>query len=135
MMYSLPVLGRTLASGLAALVLVLGDPVCACAGSPQQSRPAEHCSSGETHRSASPSGREPVHSDAECSHCNQLEAQNAKIERAALGYPGSSAPVVTLTVTELVASEVRVRPLGSSSNLPPPRSSSDLLSLICTLRI
>jgi len=134
MLYALPLSGRTLVSGLAALALVLGGSVCACAGSSEQSRSAP-CFSGESHGAASPSGCEPVHTDTECSHCEQPGDQTAKIERAADGHSGSSAPVAILPVAELVVAKARIRPLGSINNLPPPRSSSDLLSRICKLRI
>ncbi len=128
MMCPLTLFGYRFVANLAVLILLLGNPVCACAESSDQSQGEGMCHTQEPATSGCP----PAQHDPDCPHCIQPEV---KTERAAQEFPAPWTLELLPTASVFITTQDGAQPLTHGCGLSSFFSSRSLLSLICTLQI
>ena len=144
MSHTLSSAGSRLVARLVMAILLLGSPVCSCAGPSEKGLPAVAglsqeatgaCCSHGAPEPERPLDSHPAQHDPACLHCQSLVAQTPKVEELVQWSQTPSSPEAFLETTPFMPREEAIQRYATGRNLSRPSSSRRILSLLCTLLI
>ena len=126
-------LGGQLGAGLVMVILVVGSPICPCAGPEEQAHEGaggmRACCSGDVPKP------QPAQHHPACSHCESQDAKTPKAQQLDRCTRDSWSPEISLETAALISRPERTQPRVAGCDLSPPSSSGRILTQLCTLLI